>query len=299
MSRTDEELEALEKRLSAIYSQAEKEVGKSWMEFVEQSDKEIKHLEEEYKKAIESGESKAIKRAGRDLAGAKQERTLLNKHYKAMTEQLATEISHVNETAAAYINGTLPEVYAINYTEVASDLKKQVKGYSFELVDRNTVKHLVTKKENLLPLIEIDGKKDVRWNVKKINSEVLQGIVQGESMPKIAKRLSFVLEMNEVSAIRNARTAVTGAENIGRMDMLHEAKAKGIETVKIWRAAIDSRTRHAHQALNGQERGVDEPFNSDLGDIMFPGDPDADPANVYNCRCTLTYKVKSLGGVDV
>jgi len=52
-------------------------------------------------------------------------------------------------------------------------------------------------------------------------------------------------------------------------------------------AAIDNRTRQAHALLNGQLADPDEPFHSELGDIMYPGDPDADPANVYNCRCTL------------
>jgi len=34
---------------------------------------------------------------------------------------------------------------------------------------------------------------------------------------------------------------------------------------------------------------VDKPFQSELGPIMFPGDPSADPGNVYNCRCTLVW----------
>ena len=43
--------------------------------------------------------------------------------------------------------------------------------------------------------------------------------------------------------------------------------------------------------LDGQLADVDKPFHSELGDIMYPGDPEADPANVYNCRCTLAAKV--------
>ena len=43
--------------------------------------------------------------------------------------------------------------------------------------------------------------------------------------------------------------------------------------------------------LDGQLADVDKPFESELGDIMFPGDPEAHPANVYNCRCTVAAKV--------
>ena len=86
-----------------------------------------------------------------------------------------------------------------------------------------------------------------------------------------------------------ARTAMTGAQNAGRMEMMHRAKGMGIKMQKQWLATFDRRTRDAHQHLDGQTKEVDEPFESKLGDIMFPGDPDANPGNVYNCRCTLTY----------
>ena len=166
-----------------------------------------------------------------------------------------------------------------------------MRGYSFELVDASTVKNLATSDKTLLPYKYVDGKKDVRWNTQKVNSEVLQGIVQGESIPNIAKRLQNVTEMNRASAIRNARTTVTSAENKGRMDMLHDAADKGVITHKVWMAAIDARTREAHRLLDGQEQEIDDPFDSELGPIMYPGDVDADPANVYQCRCSLTYKV--------
>lgn len=39
-----------------------------------------------------------------------------------------------------------------------------------------------------------------------------------------------------------------------------------------WIATYDMRTRHAHALLDGQLAEVDEPFESELGPIMFPGD---------------------------
>lgn len=50
---------------------------------------------------------------------------------------------------------------------------------------------------------------------------------------------------------------------------------------------MDSRTRDAHADLDGQAQEVNKPFDSMLGDIMYPGDPAAHPGNVYNCRCGL------------
>ena len=45
--------------------------------------------------------------------------------------------------------------------------------------------------------------------------------------------------------------------------------------------------RDAHKDLEGDVKDVDEPFVNRLGEIMYPGDPNADPANVWNCHCTL------------
>ena len=33
-----------------------------------------------------------------------------------------------------------------------------------------------------------------------------------------------------------------------------------------------------------------------LGEIIFPGDPEVHPANVYNCRCTTAAKVMGFEG---
>jgi uncharacterized protein with gpF-like domain len=80
---------------------------------------------------------------------------------------------------------------------------------------------------------------------------------------------------------------ITGAQNAGRIDAMDRAKSKGIPVKKQWLATLDSRTRHWHRELDGVKVETDEPFENEYGEIMFPGDPDADPANVYNCRCTL------------
>jgi hypothetical protein len=147
-----------------------------------------------------------------------------------MKRQAAHRLTQADQEAADYINGRLPGVYALNYNAVSDGLETQLKGYSFELVDANTVKNLATQDKTLLPYKYIDGAKAERWHTQRVNAEVLQGILQGESIPKIAKRLRDNVGMSaRGSAVRNARTAVTSAENKGRMDMLHDAEEKGVK----------------------------------------------------------------------
>lgn len=287
-------LRKMERKLSGIYTRAEKELGESWKEYLAKIDKEIEGLQKTYEDAKKAGNAEDARTYGKKLAAAKRERTLGDEYYRDMTRQTARQISEVNKTAAAYINGELPQVYATGYNGTAAKLAADVyDGISFAMTDANTVKRLATVDKTLLPYKNINGVKDVRWNTQKLNSEVLQGILQGEPMDTIAGRLTNVLGMNAKSAIRNARTAVTGAENAGRLDMLRDAAEKGVHTLKVWSAIHDSRTRHSHEFLDGQEREIEEPFESLFGDIMIPGDPSADPADVYNCRCRLRYKIVS------
>lgn len=279
---TDKELEKMERHLSAIYARAEKEL----QEKVDKYFKRFEELDAKKRALVDAG-----KLTEEEYTRWRRNKIMTGRHWTAMREQAAQELLQANRTAQEYINGRLPGVYSLNYNSTGEAIEGAVSGYSFELVDASTVKNLATSDKTLLPYKYVDGKKDVRWNTAKVNSEVLQGIVQGESIPKIAKRLQNVTEMNRASAIRNARTTVTSAENKGRMDSLHRAAEKGVITHKVWLAAIDARTREAHRLLDGQEQDIDDPFESIDGDIMFPGDPEARPEMVYNCRCTLTYKV--------
>jgi hypothetical protein len=74
--------------------------------------------------------------------------------------------------------------------------------------------------------------KDQLWNRNHLVSAVAQGILQGEGIPDIAKRLQTVAAMDDNAAIRNARTYVTAAQNKGRIDSYERAEKLGIKTNK-------------------------------------------------------------------
>lgn len=287
---TDELIEKIERKISAIYRRAENEIGQSWKAYISEATKEIDELQNAYNAAKKAGDVAEIKKCGRKLSKAKREFTIQNKRFEELTEKTARQLTEVNQRAIAYINGELPKTYTLNYNHIGKEIESKVKGFSFTLTDENTVKRLIMGKDSLLPK-RLDIPKDIAWNVQKMNVEVLQGILQGESMDKIAARLQNVTTMNEKAAIRNARTMVTGAENAGRIDGMRQSIAKGVLVQKEWLSATDSRVREWHLELNGKRAEVDEPFYNDFGEIMFPGDPSADGANIYNCRCTLKTKV--------
>lgn len=283
---TDEKLEEMEKRLSAIYSRAEKEIQNTADEYFSRFAKQ----DEVKRKLLEQG-----KITEDEYKKWRKSKVMYGKRFTEMKEQCAKQLLNVNQTALAYVNGELPEVYSLNYNAIAGSVDG-VGGYSFTLVDADTVRNLAVTDTSLLPYKKLDPAKDIPWNMKKINAETLQGILQGESMDKIAKRLRNVQEMNRTQAIRSARTIVTGAENKGRQDSYARAEADGIILQKEWLATNDGRTRHSHAALDGVTVDQDKKFDNGL---MYPGDPSGRPEEVYNCRCTLVAKVNGFKKAQV
>lgn len=278
---TDERLADMEKHIAGIYSRAAADIQKTADEYFAKFAKQ----DDEKRKLLESG-----KITEEEYTAWRKNKLMYGKRFTQMKEQCAQQILRANETALAYVNGNLPEVYALNYNALESSVDG-VGSYSFTLVDADTVRNLATSDESLLPYREIDPEKDIPWNTKHMNAEVLQGILQGESMGDIAGRLAKVVGMDETAAIRNARTMVTSAECKGRQDSYIRAQNDGIVMQRRWIATKDARTRHWHAELDGALAEVDEPFENAIGKIMYPGDPSADGANVYNCRCTIAAKV--------
>ena len=247
---------------------------------------------------------------------------MVGDRWEGMKKTIANDLHNANAIAKGIVNGNLAEVYAANHNFTTFDIEKAAGvNTSFTLVDRDTVNRIIRDNPELLPppsatlqkefadfdaykagksvdLSEekrkafdklIADNKDIRWQEGKIQSVTLQAILQGESIPNMAKRIAQELgETNHKSTIRYARTAVTGAQNAGKEDAYRRAEAHGCKMKRVWRAVHDNRTRHEHRVLDGQIRGIDEPFEIDGYKIDFPADPKLAreaPYLYWNCRC--------------
>jgi len=301
---TDKQLERMERRITRIYKEAEKDMRVEWDAYMKRLDKRLEKKQAALQKAILSGDSAEIKEAKEDLQNSIRWGTLMNKKYQAMVDNTVDKLTNVNKIALAYVNGELPKIYAQNYNGISSDIQQVVKAYEWTAVNEETVRQLTVLDDRLLlPPKKINIPKDKRWNKKQINNSVLQGLLQGESIPKIAKRIETVTGSNKKAAIRNARTMVTAAENRGRLAGMERAERNGIILKKQWLSTGDSRTRDWHLSIDGQTVDTDKPFIDGNGnEIDYPGDRTAPPSTVYNCRCTMVSQVigfrKADGHID-
>lgn len=289
--QTDKKLQKMEKKVNKIYKDAYGDISKDWIKFMDSHAPKLQKAYDALQEALKSGDKTAIDEAKEVYQRTAMNITVNNKRFQGMAEDTAAKISHTNEVALAYVNDQVPSIYTMNYNQFKNE---KIKGYSFSLVNEQAVKNLATSDKTLLPTKKLDIPKDMRWNAKNINSQMVQGILQGESVPKLAKRLGTVTDMNRVSAIRNARTITTAAENKGRQDSFKKAQDDGVIMEREWVAASDERTRAWHKDLDGVRVGVNEPWENDYGEIMYPADPTAHPANVYNCRCSIRARIKGF-----
>ena len=281
--QAEKALKKLEKRLNKEYTQAAKEVEKKLKDHLRKYEAKDHKMADKVKSGEMSEKDYLQWRAGQMAMGDR---------WKKLRDELVETYQDTNKVATDMIQDHTHQVYADNFNFGTFEVEKGSNvDTSFTLYSKDTVARLVKDNPKLLPPPNnkvsqaIKEGKAKRWNQQKVQSVMTQGILQGESIPKIAKRLSVAVgEMNMHSAIRNARTMTTSAENAGRIDSYKRAQDMGIEVKKQWLATLDGRTRHSHRILDGESVGIDEKFSNGL---MFPADPDGAPAEVYNCRCTL------------
>ena len=226
----------------------------------------------------------------------RKNKLLYGMHWQRMIDKDTKELLRYNETALRYINGETPQIFASGYNSVVEKVPDSpVGGYDFELVNADTVENIVHEEGIILPKKKLDPEKDVAWNAKLINAQLLQGILQGESIPEMAKRMQTVANSDLAGATRTARTMHTAAQNCGRQTGYNKAAKQGIIFEKTWMAAHDERTRSTHAEMDGQTVAYDAMFVSPSGaELEFPADWRAPAAEVYNCRCTMTTRFKGF-----
>ena len=209
---------------------------------------------------------------------------------------MAERYTNANETAVAYVNDATPGIYSLNRNYAAYKIEQVSDKAGFTLWDEQTVKRLIVEQPDLMPYYPpkraLQRGIDLKYGKQQITASITSSILQGKGIGKIADDLqSRMQDMSRASAIRTARTAVTAAQNAGRLDTYRAAQDMGIKLKKQWLATLDGRTRHAHAMLDGQTVDVDKPFKVDGYEIMYPGDTSAPGYLVYNCRCTQIAEV--------
>lgn len=282
---TDELLDGLEKELAEAFADAAKEVQEKLLDYLRRF--EIK--DEKWQLWVAQG-----KKTEEQYKAWRTQQLIVGDRWSAVRDNLSRDLVHADQIAQRMINGEMVDVYALNANWATYQIEKSL-GIStnFTLVSRDTVAQLVKKNPKLLPFSKgIDIPVDMRWNMRRVQSAMLQGILQGESIPHIAERVAAVTDGNIANATRNARTMTTCAENSGRQMAYERAVEHGVKMRKTWLATLDMRTRHEHRVLDGQTVDIDEPFVVDKMEIMFPGDPIAEPFLVYNCRCRTIAQVQ-------
>lgn len=268
------------------YQQAQADAQEALSKFLKRFEKE----DAKRRKLVEKGEmTKAEYRSWR------QGQILRSKQLSSTLDQVSQAMVNANQVAMTALAGKLPEVYAENANYSAFWMCKETGlAVGFDLVDPDTVQHMLTAGEAVLMLPSVNVAKDMAWNRKLVASQLTQGVLLGEPIPKMARRVQRVTGSNYATAVRTARTTVTGAENAGRVHSYKRAKEMGIELEKEWVATLDGRTRHSHRQLDGQKIPNEEGAKFDNG-CRYPGDPQGRYDEICNCRCTL---VAAIEGVD-
>ncbi len=275
---TDEKLEEMEKRLSAIYSRAEKTVQKKMADYAKSIDEKSAELLQSYKDAETEDEKRKAKKAYirfyRQVAKSKE--------FVSLSANVADDLYNANVEASAYINSQTPSIYALNYNYINTEMAKDIDGFTpQEITDTEAEKYSGYTQQT------VDKKKDTDWNKDNLKKSVLAGSLLLLGAYAIMNRsANSAVKKNRNSASMHNTDMGGDAETKARLDGMYWAEYFGNRMHKAWIATLDNRTRHSHAMLDGVDIPLDEIFDNGCA---RPKDPNGRPEEICNCRCSLKY----------
>ena len=284
-TKTDQKLEEMEKRLSAIYSRVEKTVQKKMADYAASIDKKSAELLQAYNDAETEDEKRKAKKEYIRF----YRQVVKSKEFSVLSANVADDLYKANLQASEYINSQTPSIYALNYNYINAEMAKDIDGFKpQEITEAEAEKYSGYTQQT------VDKKKDTAWNKDNLKKSVIAGSLLLLGAYTIMKRsANSAVEKNRNSASMHNSGMGTDAENKARLDGMYRAEDMGNSITKIWIATLDNRTRDSHAALDGAEIALDEIFDNGCS---RPRDPNGTPEEVCNCRCSLKYGVGQSKG---
>lgn len=145
-------------------------------------------------------------------------------------------------------------------------------GIKFRENDPDVIAYLKEQRTNLEDVLDESAARMVKDTLEA-------GYKEGESERVLIQRLVDSGSFAESRAQRIARTESHAATMSGAYQGMRQG---GVETRK-WLSASDELVRDTHAEADGQEVGIDEPYQVGDAELMYPGDPDGPAGEVINC----------------
>lgn len=117
----------------------------------------------------------------------------------------------------------------------------------------------------------------------KLKDQFTQSFEGQETRQQLINRIESVYSgFDETRATTIARTEVHGAMQKGTVAGYEQS---GVQIkIWVWAQGVNGGVREDHLSIDGEEVPIDHVFSNGL---MFPGDPDGDPADTVNCECSI------------
>lgn len=252
------------------------------------SDQTIKTLLSEYKKSFEELKSKVsviFEKYSKNGVLTFDEMQKYNRMTSLMDDikKLYGQTARITNRE---LNKVLQSEYKYGYLSAGYKIETGVgKAVRFGVVNPNLIEKAVGNQISGMAIKKRVQEKIGQY-IGNIRQNITRGLIQGESYPKIVKRLKDVAEKDAYMVKRIVQTEAHRVQNEARNDAVNKAQDLGIKVKKIWHTAQDDAVRDAHADMEGQE-AKDGLFTAPTGETTeYPGGfgvPELD----INCRCTV------------
>jgi HK97 family phage portal protein len=215
--------------------------------------------------------------------------------------QFETQIELALKETSPHLSKILESNYRLILNDFGGDVLAAFKSDS-NLIETKGVQEQFLVWSNRWIKEQLPKRLDLIWGStdKKLNKVVADSLdeLSSQSETLDSQKLSKMIRdkyqpMTKTRSLTIARTETTIAASEGSLGAATEMSViMGQPLLKQWVSVSDDRVRDSHLAMNGIEAEITEDFDVGGEAMSGPGDPDASPENVINCRCTLTYKTR-------
>lgn len=252
----------------------------------------LKQLKKIYRNAFTG-----VKQVVQQMLGIKlptQSQIYQLKYQKQLAKNLQQALKPLKSSNLSTFEEYLKESYSNGYIGTLYNMQKQGVPLLLPMDKRQMLKAVSRTNDD----IKLSTKlyKDVDKLADTVRHEITRGIAVGASYEDIARNVSYRGNVSLNNAMRIARTEGGRIASEATLEAMHDAKAKGVDVVKVWCSTLDGKTRESHQLLDGVIKELDEEFVTIDGKrAMYPQGFN-DPSEDCNCRCTLLQRPRSALG---